>query len=65
MVVMRSWATITTEADALAVCGVGLESFACAVKVKVPVAVGVPVIAPVEAFKFSPGGNDPEATLQV
>ena len=57
--------TVKTEAEAVAVCGVGLESFACAVNVKVPAVVGVPVIAPEEEFRLSPGGRDPEVILQV
>jgi hypothetical protein len=37
------------------------ESVTLAVNGKDPTAVvSVPVIAPVEAFKFSPGGSDPE-----
>ena len=35
------------------------ESVACTVKLAVPVAVGVPVMAPVEAFRLSPAGSDP------
>ena len=37
----------------------------CAVKVKVPVVVGVPVMAPVLAFSVKPAGRDPEASDQV
>ena len=39
----------------------------CAVKVKVPVVVGVPVMAPVLAFSVKPAGScrDPEASDQV
>ena len=36
-----------------------VESTTCAVKLNVPAVVGVPVIAPVEAFNVNPGGNDP------
>ena len=36
-----------------------VESTTCAVKLNVPAVVGVPVIAPVEAFNVSPGGSDP------
>jgi hypothetical protein len=64
-VVICKSSTVKTETEAVAVCGVGLESFACAVKVKVPAVVGVPVIAPEEEFRFSPGGRDPEVILQV
>ena len=38
---------------------VPVESTTCAVKLNVPAVVGVPVIAPVEAFNVSPVGNDP------
>ena len=39
------------------------ESMTLAVNGKDPAAVvSVPVIAPVEAFKFSPGGSHPEVT---
>jgi len=41
-----------------------LESFTFAVKAKLPACVGVPPIAPEEAFKLSPGGNCPEANPQ-
>ena len=57
--------TVKTEAEAVAAWGVGLESLACAVKLKVPAVVGVPVMAPEEEFRFSPGGRDPEVILQV
>jgi hypothetical protein len=41
-------------------------SVACTVKFVVPgFPVGVPVIAPVEAFSVSPAGSDPTMTLQV
>ena len=35
------------------------------VKLKVPAAVGVPVIVPAEEDSDSPGGSVPEATVQV
>jgi hypothetical protein len=35
-------------------------STALLVKVKEPGAVGVPVIAPVDAFNVSPGGREPD-----
>ncbi len=41
------------------------ESAACTVKLAVPVAVGVPVIAPVEELKLSPAGSEPLVTDQV
>lgn len=60
-----SVATTKIEVVALAVCGVGLESFTCKLKLDVPAAVGEPVIAPVELFKLSPVGKEPKATLHV
>jgi len=39
--------------------GVPVESAAWAVKVKLPAAAGVPLMAPLAAAKVSPGGNDP------
>ena len=36
-----------------------LESLTCAVKLKVPAALGVPVIAPLFAFRFKPAGRAP------
>jgi len=41
------------------------ESATCTVKGKAPGAVGVPVIAPVLAFKLRPFGRLPEVMLQV
>lgn len=64
VVVIFSGATMRIDAAALAVCGVGLESFAWIVKLNVPVVVGIPVIAPVEEFRLRPAGKNPEATLQ-
>jgi hypothetical protein len=50
----------------VAVCGVGVsESVTVTVKFVVPEAVGVPVIAPVEAFSESPFGRLPVVTAQV
>ena len=47
--------------DLVAVCAVGaVESVTRTVKLEVPVAVGVPESAPVEAFKLTPAGSDPE-----
>lgn len=40
-----------------------LESVTLTVKVDVPAAVGVPVIAPVLPFKFKPAGRLPEASV--
>jgi hypothetical protein len=41
------------------------ESFTVTVNVTLPAAVGVPVIAPVDAFKLKPGGNVPVVTVHV
>jgi len=50
----------------VAVCAVGVvESVTCTVKFELPVALGVPEMAPVDAAKVNPAGNDPELTLQV
>ncbi len=48
---------------ALAVCPA--VSATWAVKPKVPVAVGVPLISPGEAFSDTPAGSEPAALLQV
>ena len=63
--VIFSGATIRIDAVTPAVCAVGLESLTCKLKLDVPVVVGVPAITPLEAFKLSPVGNEPDATLQV
>jgi hypothetical protein len=42
-----------------------LESVTVTVKLEVPVVVGVPVIAPLEALRLSPAGSEPEVTAQV
>jgi hypothetical protein len=42
-----------------------LESVACTVKLEVPEALGVPVIAPLEALRLSPAGSEPEMSAQV
>ena len=43
----------------VAVAGVAAESRTCTVKVAVPLAVGVPEITPLEAFRVSPAGSVP------
>src|ERR1700674_557609 len=54
------------DKEAVAVCAVGVEeSVTWTVKEKVPIAVGVPAIVPVEAFSSNPGGNEPVTTLQL
>ena len=55
----------TIENDPDAVRGGFAESVICTVKLLVPVAVGVPVIAPVELLSVSPAGKDPFVMLQV
>ena len=42
-----------------------LESVTCTVKLEVPAAVGVPVMAPVEALRLSPAGSEPLVSDQV
>jgi hypothetical protein len=42
-----------------------LESVAVTVKLEVPVALGVPVIAPLEALRLSPAARDPLVSAQV
>src|SRR5260370_40821603 len=46
-------------------CGGAPESVTFSVNVDVPAFVGVPVIAPLFAFKLSPAGNVPVKTLHV
>jgi len=55
-------AALTVMLRALvAVCAVGVvESVTFTVKLDVPEAVGVPLIAPLDAFKVSPAGSEPE-----
>src|SRR5208283_5897626 len=58
-------ATVIVNA-CVAVCAVGVvESVTLAVKLKVPVAVGVPEIVPVAADNVRPVGNAPELMLQL
>jgi len=42
-----------------------LESVTCIVKLEVPDALGVPVIAPDAALRLSPAGSEPEVSDQV
>ena len=49
-----------------AVCGVGVaESVTVTLKVEVPDAVGMPLIAPVVAFNVRPAGKLPVVTLHL
>ena len=56
VVVIDSEGVTVIDRFAVTVCGVGLESFICTVKLVVPVAVGLPVMAPV-ALMVNPAGN--------
>ena len=50
----------------VAFCAVDVvESETFTVKLKLPDVVGVPEIAPVDAVRLSPAGNEPELMLQV
>jgi hypothetical protein len=53
------------EKDRLTVCGLAEVSVTSSVKAYAPLAVGVPVIAPVLASKVRPLGIDPELAVQV
>jgi hypothetical protein len=57
-VVVEPWAT-TIVTTLVALFGVVLESTACAVNVKVPAVVGVPVTAPVAVLSVNPAGSVP------
>ena len=65
MVMDRAAAAMLIESCLLTVCGGEEESVACTVKVKVPEALGVPLIAPVEEFRLSPVGIAPTVMLQL
>jgi hypothetical protein len=56
VVVMERAGVTVIDRFAVTVCGVGLESFTCTMKLVVPVAVGLPVMAPV-ALIDKPAGN--------
>ena len=57
--------TVTLKVAEVDACGVEALSVAVTAKLKPPLAVGVPVIAPVAAFRAKPPGRAPEATAQV
>jgi len=59
--------TVILREALVAVLGVASESVTVTVKVVVPAVVGVPEIAPVEAFNVSPGGKLvlPPTTVQL
>jgi hypothetical protein len=67
LVEMESGATIWSTKLEDAVCGMGAaESVTCTLKFAVPAGpVGVPVIAPEDAFKLRPAGSEPPVMLQV
>jgi hypothetical protein len=56
VVIVKPLVTVM-ERTAVAVCGIGLESFACTVKLVVPGAVGVPEMTPA-ALIIKPLGNE-------
>jgi hypothetical protein len=56
---------IAIESDFEAVLAGAPESRACTVNEKVPPALGVPVMAPLEELRESPGGRLPPVTLQL
>jgi len=59
-------AAIVMVNDFVAVCAVGEEeSLTCTVKDEEPACVGVPPIWPVDAFRLSPVGKDPELIDQL
>lgn len=60
-----SAALIVIVSALVTVCAGEPESVAFTVKFAVPAAVGVPVMAPVAAFKFNPAGNAPDGMVQV
>ena len=65
-VLMVRVAGLTVRANAFdAVCGVPAESCTWTVKFDVAAVVGVPVIAPVAAFKLRPAGSEPVITVQL
>ena len=65
MVATESGGLITIAVNTFAVCCGTDESVTWIPTLNDPVAVGVPAIAPVEAFRERPGGKLPEATLHV
>jgi hypothetical protein len=65
VVLMETGGKIMIERLAEAVLGGLFESVTVTVKLEVPVAVGVPVIAPLEALRLSPAGSEPLVSAQV
>ena len=64
VVIDRAGVTVIDK-FAVTVCGVGLESFTCTVKFVVPVAVGLPVMAPVPLIDNPAGNTLPLASEKV
>ena len=65
VVVTESGINIVIDKLAEAVLAGLLESVTVTVKLEVPEAVGVPVIAPLEALRLSPAGSEPDVSDQV
>ena len=65
VVVTESGINIVIDRLAEAVLAGLLESVTVTVKLEVPEAVGVPVIAPLEALRLSPAGSEPDVSDQV
>ena len=64
MIVRVKGATVSDRVNDLVWAGLA-ESATTAVKVAVPLAVGVPEIRPVEVFRLRPAGRVPETKDQV
>jgi hypothetical protein len=64
LVIETSAWVATTVILQLLVTSPDVESWALLVKKEMPAAVGVPVIAPVEALSVSPAGSEPDAMLK-
>lgn len=62
--VMASGGPIVMLAGQVAVSAGDSESTTCRTKFDAPVALGVPVMAPVDALKESPAGNEPDESDQ-
>ena len=65
MAIARAEGAMTSERVTDLVCPGELASVTAAVKVAVPLAVGVPEIKPVDVFRLSPAGRLPETKDQV
>jgi hypothetical protein len=63
-VVVTEKATVINRLAEAVLAGV-LESVTSTVKPEVPEALGVPVIAPLEALRLSPAGSEPLVSAQV